>query len=76
MKKKVRPPLTEAEWQVVFKGRCDSKRGIQSSPEVQTLIERAFRENRERYGKMDVDVFNETVPFGSTVRREHAPEKK
>jgi hypothetical protein len=67
--KKRKQPLTETEWQAVFKGRCNSKRGQLNTPEVQALIERAFRENRKRYGEMDVDVFNATVPFGSNVRR-------
>jgi len=69
-------PLTETDWHTVFKGRCDSKRGLLVTPEVQALIERAFREDRARYAKMDVDVFNETVPFGSQVRRKHDEKKK
>jgi len=63
-------PLTETEWRAVLKARCNSKRGLPNSRVDQSLCERAFAEDRKRYSEMDVDVFNETVPFGSTVRLE------
>lgn len=60
--------LTEAEWSEVFRLRCRSKRGESLSPEERKLIERAWKTDRKRYGSMDADVFNATVPFGSSVR--------
>lgn len=60
--------LTEAEWLRVFKIRCDCKRGAGLGPDERKLIERAMKEDRERYSAMDDDVFDATVPFGSNVR--------
>jgi len=62
--------LTEAEWEKVFRIRCKSKRGQALSDEERDLVDRAFRQDRDRYADEEVDVFNETVPFGSSARRE------
>lgn len=62
--------LTDADWRKVFQIRCRSKRGEHTSPEDSALTNAAFKEDRKRYAEMEGDVFNETVPFGSTVRWE------
>lgn len=64
-----RGKLTEKDWQLVFKARCESKQGRALTPEARALVEAAWREDKERYAAMERDVFNATVPFGSTVRR-------
>jgi hypothetical protein len=61
--------LAEAEWREVFALRCRSKRGERLSPEEQRKCELAFRRDGLRYAEMERDVFNATVPFGSTVKR-------
>lgn len=65
-----KPPLTEAEWAIVFRARCKSKegRGDTITKEERKLVDRAYKEDPDRYGAMDADVFNATVPFGSNVR--------
>ena len=60
--------LTEDQWAEVFRLRCRSKRGDRLFPDEQKLIEQAFRENRQRYVEMNEDVFNSTIPFGSSRR--------
>jgi hypothetical protein len=60
--------LTEAQWSEVFRLRCKSKRGDGLTGEEQALAERAWKEDRKRYAAMDGDVFNATVPAGSSVR--------
>jgi hypothetical protein len=68
---KIRKPrrpkeLTEAEWARVFEIRCESKRTSQMCSLVDGhLITRAVETDCERYKKMDADVFDATVPFGS-----------
>jgi hypothetical protein len=64
MKKK----LTETEWAKVFEARCRSKRGERLTDEERALVDRAFDTDQKRYGAMEPDVFDATVPFGSTVR--------
>jgi hypothetical protein len=61
--------LTEIEWQKVFSVRCKSKQGQLLSDDEHRLIDQAYKEDRARYAAMNRDVFNATVPFGSTVRR-------
>jgi hypothetical protein len=63
-----RRTLTEAEWREVFRLRCASKREERLSSEDLDLVETAFSEDPKRYGEMDVDVFDATLPFGSKVR--------
>ena len=63
-----RQKLTEKEWQAVFAARCKSKQGRGLTPAEQALVNRAFAEDEDRYGDMERDVFNATVPFGSNVR--------
>lgn len=58
-------------WRKVFAIRCRSKRGEAITPAELRLCSRARREEPTRYEKMEVDVFNATVPFGSNVRRIH-----
>jgi hypothetical protein len=67
-KKKKPTPLTESEWRKVFAARCQTKQGRSISAEERALVDRAFETDPERYGAMDGDVFNATVPFGSTAR--------
>lgn len=64
-----RKKLTEEEWRRVFQLRCRAKQGQAIAKEDLALIAAAFRDDLERYSAMEVDVFNATVPFGSTVRR-------
>ena len=66
-KRKAKPKLTEREWEEVFRARCRSKQGHASQAD-HDLCERAWREDEERYGAMHADVFDATVPAGSTVR--------
>jgi len=61
--------LTEEEWRRVFQLRCRSKQGQDIAKEDLALVDAAFRDDLERYSAMEVDVFNATVPFGSSVRR-------
>jgi hypothetical protein len=61
--------LTEEQWRRVFQLRCRSKQGQDVSQEDLALVYAAFHEDLERYSAMEVDVFNATVPFGSSVRR-------
>lgn len=61
--------LTELEWIQVFDARCLSKQGKTLTVQQSRLCDRAFRTDRKRYGELDVDVFNATVPFASPVRR-------
>lgn len=74
MKKKT--PLTDAEWRRLFTVRCKSKRGQAITDDESALIDRAFASDPKRYGNMDPDVFNETVPAGSTAYREPKPWRK
>ena len=59
---------TESDWAAVFEARCLSKRGLPLSPEQRKLVEAAYKADPERYGSMEGDVFDATVPFGSNVR--------
>ena len=61
-------PLTEAQWAEVFELCCASKSGKKLTRAEQRLVERAFKEDRERYASLEPEVFNATVPFGSTRR--------
>lgn len=70
-KRKAKVKLTEQEWQEVFRARCRSKEG-RSSQADHDLCTRAYEEDEERYGAMNGDVFDATVPFGSNVRHEKA----
>ena len=60
--------LTEEAWRRVFQLRCKSKQGQQLDTDDRVLIDAAFAEDPRRYGAMDADVFNATVPFGSGAR--------
>lgn len=60
--------LTEDEWRRVFQFRCKSKRGETLSKEERKLVDEAYASDKKRYGKMEPDVFDATVPFGSNVR--------
>ena len=60
--------LTEAEWREVFRIRCRSKQGMQPSVDEHKLITRAFSADPIRYKALNADVFDATVPLGSTVK--------
>jgi len=60
--------LTEAEWATVFRSRCKSKQGQTLTDKERALVEAAFNSDQTRYASMEADVFNETVPFGSTAK--------
>ncbi len=61
-------PLTEAEWERVFLARCKSKRGEARTDEERALLDRAYLTNKQRYAAMTADVFDATVPAGSSAR--------
>ena len=65
---KTKQQLTEQEWLRVFEVRCRAKQGQTLSEADMQLLNVALNDNRERYIKMDPEVFNATVPFGSTAR--------
>lgn len=60
--------LTDESWRQVFAIRCRSKQGQPIALSEQGLCMRAMREDLDRYNKLTADVFDATVPFGSTVR--------
>lgn len=64
-----RRQLSEADWAKVFEARCLSKRGLPLSEDQQTRIDAAYKSDPKRYAAMERDVFNATVPFGSTAKR-------
>lgn len=64
-----RNKLTEDDWAAVLVARCQSKQGRPISKEESALCEAAFKSDEERYMAMEIDVFNATVPFGSSVKR-------
>jgi endonuclease I len=66
--RKSRKKLTENDWERVFAARCQSKQGSSVSDEERSLVGAAHEDDRERYKAMEKDVFNATVPFGSTRR--------
>ena len=68
MSKKKRA-LTESEWTAVFSARCLSKRGFPLTDEQRDLCTRAHATDAKRYSAMTNDVFNTTVPFGSSARK-------
>lgn len=67
MGRKKKPPalLTGADWQWVFRLRCQSKSGGAVTAETMAFCRRAFDADPERYAKMDKDVFEATKPFGA-----------
>lgn len=64
-----RKKLSDAKWRDVFRLRCKSKSGGTLSVTERALVEAAYQEDETRYGDMEIDVFNATVPFGSITRR-------
>lgn len=64
----MRKPLSEDDRREVFRLRCKSKRGETLSRKEMALVQRAFETDPAWYKKTEADVFNATVPFGSTVR--------
>lgn len=60
--------LTDQQWREVFRLRCKSKLGGELSKVERTLVDAAYREDEERYGDMEPDVFDATVPTGSSAR--------
>jgi hypothetical protein len=61
--------LTEDDWKAVFVARCSSKQGRPISKKEMALVDAACKADEARYGEMERDVFNATVPYGSNVRR-------
>ncbi len=60
--------MTKEQWAEVFHIRCRSKRGESVALAEHDLCTRAFKDDEERYRKMEADVFDATVPFGSQAR--------
>lgn len=63
-----RKKLTDEIWRKVFSIRCRSKQGQTITPAELDLCKQAMREDRTRYDTMGTDVFDATVPFGSTTK--------
>lgn len=57
--------LSEVEWAEIFRLRCKGKRGDRLHPDEQKMVERAYKENPERYSGMENDVVRATLPFGA-----------
>jgi len=68
MKAKRKRTLTEAEWAIVFRARCKSKQGQALTDEEHALVNAAYETNKDRYREMEPEVFNATVPFGSSAK--------
>lgn len=62
------PTLSEEDWAKVFRYRCRSRKGEHLAPEEHDFCHRAYQADPERYCALDRDVFNATVPFGSSAR--------
>jgi hypothetical protein len=60
--------LSETDWAKVFEIRCRGKQGRAVTSEEQELCQAAYKSDVERYRKMQREVFNATVPFGSSAR--------
>jgi hypothetical protein len=65
---KAKRVLTEAEWEKVFLLRCKIKRGETVVGEDWDLVKAAFDSDRKRYSALGADVFNATVPVGSSAK--------
>lgn len=65
MAKQKKKPLTESDWDRVFKLRCRSKRGEYISPEDFEFMQRAWKSDKKRYGELDAKVFEATKPYGA-----------
>lgn len=63
-----RKQLTDEDWSKVYEIRLRSKRGQPVSPTELALCMSAMKQDRERYKKLSDDVFDATVPFGSSAR--------
>lgn len=63
-----KPKLTGGDWLKVFEIRCKSKRGIPLNIVERKLVDAAYESDKKRYSALDKDVFNATVPAGSTRR--------
>lgn len=60
--------MNDQDWERVFKIRCKSKRGELFSEDERKFLIVAYNENPDRYSAMDDRIFEETAPFGSTIR--------
>lgn len=60
--------LTEERWEKVFYARCKSKQGQPVTEEESVLLDTAYASDLKRYTSLDEEVFNATVPFGSSAR--------
>lgn len=58
-------PLSEADWQRIFKLRCQSKQYGNITQEEIEFCHRGYLEDRERYEQMSKEVFEATKPFGA-----------
>jgi hypothetical protein len=63
-----RRQLSDDDWARVFSARCQSKQGRPISDEDRRLCDAAYKSDGKRYAALDRDVFNATVPFGSSAR--------
>ena len=58
----------EVDWNEVFNLRCRAKRGEHLSPEEHASCTAAWKADPGRYSATEANVFNATLPFGSTRR--------
>lgn len=61
-------PISEMEWERVFRIRCASKEGRGMSEDDRALITRAYEADPKRYASMNDDIFDATVPIGSNAK--------
>lgn len=60
--------LTESDWARVLRIRIKSKRGESLSDEDRTLITAAHKSDPNRYKAFDREIFEATLPAGSSVK--------
>lgn len=65
---KKKEKLSESDWREVFRVRCLMKRGMAVTAEERALVDASWVEDQKRYSKMEPDIFDATVPFGSSTR--------
>lgn len=73
-KKPKEPPFRDAER--CLRLRKQSKRGFNNSSEDVSFCQEMWRKYPAWYTNTEAEVFNDTVPFGSTVRMETTKPKE
>jgi hypothetical protein len=60
--------LTEQEWAEVFRVRCRSKQGHRLNDEEFSILTAAWKSDPNRYKGLDKEVFEATLPAGSSAK--------